>query len=74
MNTAYATSADGWSWDWHGTVLEGRAGEWDARRTVYLDGRRSPRHDASSAMGFSMGRWEGETAETIGVPAEAQAA
>ena len=26
MNTAYATSADGLSWDWHGTVLEGRPG------------------------------------------------
>jgi len=23
MNTAYATSADGLRWDWHGTVLEG---------------------------------------------------
>ena len=31
MNTAYATSADGLDWDWHGTVLEGRPGEWDAR-------------------------------------------
>jgi hypothetical protein len=31
MNTAYATSADGLSWDWHGTVLEGRPGTWDAR-------------------------------------------
>jgi hypothetical protein len=43
MNTAYATSADGWRWDWHGTVLEGRAGEWDARgarlTTILPDGR-----------------------------------
>jgi hypothetical protein len=31
MNTAYATSADGLAWDWHGTVLEGRPGLWDAR-------------------------------------------
>ena len=31
MNSAYATSADGLSWDWHGTVLEGRPGEWDSR-------------------------------------------
>jgi hypothetical protein len=43
MNTAYATSADGLSWDWHGTVLEGRPGEWDARgariTAVLPDGR-----------------------------------
>jgi hypothetical protein len=43
MNTGYATSADGLSWDWHGTVLEGRAGMWDARgarlTSVLPDGR-----------------------------------
>jgi hypothetical protein len=43
MNCAYATSADGLEWDWHGTVLEGRAGEWDARgarlTTILPDGR-----------------------------------
>jgi hypothetical protein len=43
MNTAYATSVDGWSWDWHGTVLAGRPGEWDARgariTSVLPDGR-----------------------------------
>ena len=43
MNTAYATSADGWRWDWHGTVLQGRAGTWSARgarlATVLPDGR-----------------------------------
>ncbi len=31
MNTAYATSEDGLSWHWHGAVLSGRPGEWDAR-------------------------------------------
>ena len=31
MNCAYATCVDGLAWDWHGTVLEGRPGEWDAR-------------------------------------------
>jgi hypothetical protein len=31
MNSAYATSDDGLRWRWHGTVLEGRAGTWDAR-------------------------------------------
>jgi len=43
MRSAYATSDDGWTWDWHGTVLTGRAGEWDARgarlTTVLPDGR-----------------------------------
>jgi hypothetical protein len=43
MNTAYATSADGLEWEWHGTVLEGRPGAWDARgvrvTTVLPDGR-----------------------------------
>jgi hypothetical protein len=43
MNSAYATSADGLDWDWHGTVLEGRHGEWDARgarlTTILPDGR-----------------------------------
>ena len=44
MTTAYATSdADGIEWSWHGTVLTGRAGLWDARgaraTTVLPDGR-----------------------------------
>jgi hypothetical protein len=43
MNTAYSTSTDGLSWDWHGTVLEGRHGAWDARgarlTTILPDGR-----------------------------------
>lgn len=43
MSTAYATSDDGLRWDWHGTVLTGRPGEWDARgarlTAVLPDGR-----------------------------------
>ena len=31
MTTDYATSPDGVQWAWHGTVLAGRPGEWDAR-------------------------------------------
>src|SRR6478735_4785687 len=31
MTTAFATSADGLVWDWHGTVLEPTAGGWDQR-------------------------------------------
>ncbi len=43
MTTAYATSRDGVTWDWHGTALAPRPGTWDrrgARLTVVLpDGR-----------------------------------
>ncbi len=43
MSTAYATSGDGVDWRWHGTVLSGRPGRWDARgarvTTVLPDGR-----------------------------------
>jgi hypothetical protein len=43
MTTAYATSADGLEWDWHGTVFRPRAGMWDARgarvTAVLPDGR-----------------------------------
>jgi hypothetical protein len=43
MSSAYATSDDGLDWNWHGTVLTGRPGAWDARgariTTVLPDGR-----------------------------------
>jgi hypothetical protein len=43
MTTAYATSDDGLTWDWHGTVLTPRPGTWDARgarvTAVLPDGR-----------------------------------
>jgi hypothetical protein len=43
MSTAYATSDDGLDWKWHGTVLRGRPGKWDARgarlTAVLPDGR-----------------------------------
>ena len=43
MNSAYATSADGLSWEWQGTAIEGRPGTWDARgariTAVLGDGR-----------------------------------
>lgn len=43
MTTAYATSRDGVTWEWHGTVLSPRPGTWDqrgARLTAVLpDGR-----------------------------------
>jgi hypothetical protein len=31
MSTAYASGADGLDWTWHGSVLSGRPGRWDAR-------------------------------------------
>jgi hypothetical protein len=43
MTSAYATSEDGLEWAWHGTVLAGRPGMWDARgarlTAVLPDGR-----------------------------------
>jgi hypothetical protein len=43
MSTAFATSDDGLTWNWHGTVLSGRPGQWDARgvrvTSVLADGR-----------------------------------
>jgi hypothetical protein len=43
MTTAYATSSDGVTWEWHGTVLAPRPGTWDARgarlTSVLPDGR-----------------------------------
>jgi hypothetical protein len=33
MTTAYATSADGLRWEWHGDVLAPTAGRWDQRGT-----------------------------------------
>ena len=49
--------------------IELHYGEWDARRTVYMDGRKRPANSPPSRLGFSVGRWEGETlvVETSGV-------
>ncbi|WP_406673155.1 hypothetical protein WBK31_23710 [Nonomuraea sp. N2-4H] len=53
MSTAYATSDDGLTWRWHGTVLTGRPGAWDARgaglTAVLPDGRASYDGRASAA-------------------------
>ncbi|WP_432524905.1 hypothetical protein [Kineococcus sp. SYSU DK006] len=53
MSTAYATSDDGLTWTWHGTVLAPRAGTWDARGTrltTFLpDGRAAYDGRASAA-------------------------
>jgi hypothetical protein len=51
--------------------IELRYGEWDARRTVYLDGRPRPANQAPSLLGHAVGRWEGEALvmETSGISA-----
>lgn len=51
--------------------IELRYGEWDARRTVYLDGRPRPANQAPSLLGHAVGRWDGEALviETSGISA-----
>jgi hypothetical protein len=51
--------------------IEFRYGEWEARRTVYLDGRRRPASEPPTKMGLSVGHWDGETlvVETSGIAA-----
>jgi hypothetical protein len=57
MTTAYATSADGLAWDWHGTALAPRPGTWDARgarvTAVLPDGRAAYDGRASAEENFS---------------------
>jgi hypothetical protein len=51
--------------------IELHYGEWDARRTVYMDGRNRPSNQPATAMGFSVGHFDGETlvVETSGITA-----
>ena len=39
--------------------IELHYGEWDARRTIYIDGRKRPANQPPTSMGYSIGRWEG---------------
>lgn len=50
--------------------IEMRYGEWDGRRTIHM-GERRPAAPASSPMGYSVGRYEGNTLviETSGIAA-----
>src|SRR5256885_3182175 len=41
--------------------IELHYGEWDGRRTVYMDGRTRPTNQAPTRLGYSVGRWEGAT-------------
>jgi hypothetical protein len=51
--------------------IELRYGEWNARRTVYLDGRNVPNGIKPGRLGYSVGRWDGDTlvVETTAVEA-----
>jgi len=48
-------------------------GEWDAHRTVYLDGKDRPEKRVPSPLGYSVGHYEGSTLviETSGITANA---
>lgn len=45
----------------HADRVEMLYGEWTIRRTVHLDGRRTPAGQPASPMGHSVGRYEGST-------------
>lgn len=51
--------------------LELRYGEWDARRTIFMDGRTPPANLKPTRLGHSVGRWEGDTLviESTGISA-----
>lgn len=46
-----------------------RYGEWDARRSIHMDGRKRPLNEPPSRLGYSVGHWEGEALviETSGI-------
>ena len=52
-----------------GDRIELRYGEWDAKRMVYLDGRKRPTSQPPTLLGHSVGHWDGETliVETTGI-------
>ncbi|GAA0900076.1 hypothetical protein GCM10009557_76180 [Virgisporangium ochraceum] len=79
MTTAYATSDDGLAWTWHGTVLAGREGQWDARgarvTAVLPDGRAAYDGRATAEENFDertgIARAENGTLRSEGEPVAA---
>jgi hypothetical protein len=78
MSSAYATSDDGWTWDWRGTVLAGRPGTWDARgarltavlpdgRAAY-DGRASAEENWFERTGLAVASTDGRFAQVEDSP------
>ena len=51
--------------------IEMHYGEWDGRRTIYLDGRERNENEPGSKFGLSIGHYEGDTlvVETTGISA-----
>jgi hypothetical protein len=81
METAYATSDDGLDWRWHGTVLRGREGAWDARGarvTAVLpggwfayDGRRTAEENWWERTGLARATGDGRLEAEDGDPVAA---
>lgn len=81
MVTDHATSGDGLDWIWHGTVLTGSQGHWDARGTrvtavisddvhtiAYYDGRANAAENYEEHTGVATGEGLGSLLTAANVP------